>query len=256
MADKLTHLLLDALGRAALAPDGLPLVGSKSAPGLFPATAPARQAAQRARDDGLLRVVAADPKGKADRDLWTITDKGRAYLLQQASPKQVLEDLVRAVETRHGQVADLIAAARQTQTEVEALKAVLGQVLPQLTAATAAPASAAPWLDGLRTHLAEWQSGGGTGDCPLPELYRRLRAGHPALTVGQFHDGLRQLHERQQVYLHPWTGPLYALPEPALALLVGHEVAYYASERGAADSRAAPVYHTNGVPHVVAGAGV
>jgi len=29
----------------------------------------------------------------------------------------------------------------------------------------------------------------------------------------------------------PWTGPLYDLPEPHFALLVGHEVAYYASSR-------------------------
>ena len=28
-----------------------------------------------------------------------------------------------------------------------------------------------------------------------------------------------------------WTGPLYAIPEPPLALLVGHEIAYYASPR-------------------------
>ena len=73
--------------------------------------------------------------------------------------------------------------------------------------------------------------GGAPDDCPLPELYRRLRDVHPALTIGQFHDGLRRLHEQEQVYLHPWTGPLYAMPEPAFALLIGHEVAYYASAR-------------------------
>ena len=39
------------------------------------------------------------------------------------------------------------------------------------------------------------------------------------------------LHETSQVYLHPWTGPLYDIPEPPYALLVGHEVAYYASVR-------------------------
>jgi hypothetical protein len=39
------------------------------------------------------------------------------------------------------------------------------------------------------------------------------------------------LHDREQVYLHPWTGPLYAMPEPAFALLIGHEVAYYANLR-------------------------
>jgi hypothetical protein len=234
LADKLTQLLLDALGRAALAPDGLPLFGSKAAPGLFPATALARQAAQRARDEGLLRTVAADPKGKADRDLCAATDSGLAYLLQQTSPKQVLDDLARAVEARHGQVAELIATARQMQSGLEAVKAILEKVLPQLAAPT--PAATPDWLDDLQRHLDDWRQGGAAGDCPLPELYRRLRAAHPALTVGQFHDGLRRFHEREQIYLHPWTGPLYAMPEPAYALLIGHEVAYYASPRGMAQA--------------------
>jgi hypothetical protein len=56
------------------------------------------------------------------------------------------------------------------------------------------------------------------------------------LTIGRFHDGLRRLHDEGQAYLHPWTGPLYAMPEPAFALLVGHEVAYYASPRAAAQA--------------------
>ncbi len=235
MADKLTHLLLDALGRAALAPGGLPLTGSKTAPGLFPATALARQAAQRGRDDGLIHLVAADPKGKADRDIYTLTDRGRAFLLQHTSSKQVLEDLARAVESRQGQVAEMIAAARQMQAGLEAVKEILAAVLPRVGPPTA-DAAGSPWLDALQSRLADWRRGGAPGDCPLPELYRGLRADHPALTIGRFHDGLRDLHERQQVYLHPWTGPLYALPEPAFALLVGHEVAYYASARSMAQA--------------------
>jgi hypothetical protein len=44
---------------------------------------------------------------------------------------------------------------------------------------------------------------------------------------------LRQLREQQQIELHPWTGPLYAIPEPVYALLCGHEVVYYARKRSA-----------------------
>ena len=51
------------------------------------------------------------------------------------------------------------------------------------------------------------------------------------MTVGRFHDALRQLYEMNRVYLHPWTGPLYEIPEPLYALLAGHEIAYYASPR-------------------------
>jgi hypothetical protein len=83
----------------------------------------------------------------------------------------------------------------------------------------------------IREHLAAWHEAGALSDCPLPELFRRLRFDSPRLTIGQFHDRLRRMHLDEQIYLHPWTGPLYALPEPAYALLVGHEIAYYASLR-------------------------
>ncbi len=99
------------------------------------------------------------------------------------------------------------------------------------------PASHAPaaeiWLGTALSFLKQRLDRGAAGDCPLPELYRQARLSAPALSVGQFHDGLRTLHDREQIYLHPWTGPLYDLPEPALALLAGHEVAYYASPRAA-----------------------
>jgi hypothetical protein len=83
----------------------------------------------------------------------------------------------------------------------------------------------------LLSCLAAWQGSGASEDCPLPELYRQARGPVPGLSVGQFHDALRRLHEAEQIYLHPWTGPLYEVPEPPYALLVGHEVAYYASAR-------------------------
>jgi hypothetical protein len=88
-----------------------------------------------------------------------------------------------------------------------------------------------PFADLVRQQLRRWESSGTLEDCSLPELFRRLREQLPGLTLGHFHDGLRQMQEQEQVYLHPWTGPLYDLPEPPCALLIGHEVAYYASLR-------------------------
>jgi hypothetical protein len=79
--------------------------------------------------------------------------------------------------------------------------------------------------------LTSWNESGASEDCPLPTLYRQLHETYSQLSIGQFHDELRRLHGLEQLYLHPWTGPLYAIPEPAYALLVGHEVAYYASLR-------------------------
>jgi hypothetical protein len=250
VADKSLQLVLTALSRAAAA--GAPLHGGKAAPGLFPATAAGKQAAQRCRDEGYLHPVAVPAPARtrsAKAERWAITDKGLAYLLTQVSPRPVLEDLVRALEARHGQLAELLALARQSQADVEAMKARAEKVLAHVGAGEP-PAGPAHRLNALYENfrgaangqgdtlpqvvlgeLSRWAPSGASEDCPLPELFRRLRAQAPGLTLGAFHDALRQLHDAGQVYLHPWTGPLYDVPEPACALLVGHVIAYYASKK-------------------------
>jgi hypothetical protein len=78
----------------------------------------------------------------------------------------------------------------------------------------------------ILTRLADWS---GPTDCTLPELFRSLSVLESPPTIGQFHDCLRKLCADGAVALHPWTGPLYAMPEPAYALMAGHGIAYYAS---------------------------
>jgi hypothetical protein len=229
LADKATQLVLDALSRAAAEPAGLPLFGSKSSPGLFVATSAARFAARRCIDEALVRVLRSEPRGKTQQEICAITDKGLQFLLAQASPRQVLEDLLRAVEARQAQLGELVHTARQAQASLDGLKGMVRRVLTQ-----PAPSAtgAEDWQPEALACLERWRTGGASEDFPLPELYRELCQERPALTVGQFHDGLRRLHEQGQIYLHPWTGPLCELPQPALALLVGHVIAYYASLRG------------------------
>jgi hypothetical protein len=245
VADKSQQLVLTALSRAAGAA-GTPLHGGKSAPGLFPATAAGKQAAQRCRDEGYLHPLGQAHAKAPER--WAITDKGLAYLLAQVSPRPVLEDLVRALEARHGQVEELLALARKAQADVEAVKAAAARVLAHVTAAEP-PAGYSHNLNALYqtfrgtngerdalpgavlSELSRWPPAAAPEDCPLPELFRRLQRQFPGLTLGAFHDALRQLHDGGQAHLHPWTGPLYDVPEPAYALLVGHAVAYYASKK-------------------------
>jgi hypothetical protein len=237
LADKSTQLVLEALGRAVAIPGGSALHGTRSAPGLFASTAPARQAAQRCKDEGYLRILRAETKGKSVKEICAITDQGLAYLLSQVSPKQVLEDFIRALESRQEQVSELVTATRQWQSGFEALRASVEKVLQQIQKPTASWLPAPPsngsetWTDSLLSYLTRWQESGATGDCPLPELYHQAQQAAPHLTIGRFHDGLRRLHEENEIYLHPWTGPLYEIPEPPYALLVGHEIAYYASRR-------------------------
>jgi hypothetical protein len=251
LADKSTRLIRDALTRAAAEPDGCALIAGKNEPGLFPGSAAARTTAELCKREGYLQVVRTELKGKVPREICALTDKGRQFLVREANPREVLEDFLRVLESRQADVAALADSVRHVQQSLQGIQAAVVDVLPRLTAPhanastngvpmngsalrAAPPANAAASVDliaDVKAKLAEWHvAAGASEDCPLPELYRRLETAGRA-SIGQFHDGLRQLHDERLIYLHPWTGPLYALPEPAFALLVGHEIAYYASIR-------------------------
>ena len=247
MADTSHRLIRDALSRAAAEPDGYALIAGKNDPGLFPPGTLARAAADRCKAEGLLDVVRTEAKGKLSREICILTEKGRHYLTSQANPRDVLEDFVRVLEARQNDVETLNAATREIARSLTSIHQAVAAVLPRValpptnghshhghtmngSTARCEPrlSSADAVIADVKQHLAEWQAAGTSGDCPLPELYRQLPQ---TISIGRFHDALRQLHDDQMIYLHPWTGPLYALPEPALALLVGHEIAYYASVR-------------------------
>ncbi len=237
MADKSTRLILEALTQAAAAPSRLPLFAGKSHPGLFPATAGARQAAKRCQDDGLIRVEAGDAS-RAEREVCVVTDKGLDWLLSESSPRQVLEDFLRVLEQKQAQTAELIGAARHMASGLESLRGAIERLAPHFRVQSSQPHHLLPRTTpepngaGLGTdvviQLERWHSAS-SRDCPLPELWRKLQPAHPEISIGRFHDTLRLLHDKNQLYLHPWTGPLYEIPEPPYALLVGHGIAYYAS---------------------------
>jgi hypothetical protein len=260
--DKSTQLIITALTRAAAESAAVPLHGNKTTPGLFPTTTQGKQAAQRCCDEGYLCAVEREPAVVAATTAsrtrtatfphCIITDKGRSYLLSQVSPRQVLEDFVRVLESREAAVTGLLTLARQMHTSLEALRSAVAPVLDaaRRLEAPVNPASngalkglfhdfcqekpADPSADptqALLETLRSWAGSGTSKDYPLPELYRQMRATCPNLTIGAFHDVLRCMAEQGHVHLHPWTGPLYDIPEPSYALLVGHVVAYYASLR-------------------------
>lgn len=216
MADKTSHLVLSALSRAAAEPGGLPLFASKAAAGLFPNSAAAKPVADRCLADGLL----APGPANAVR----VTDKGRTYLIEQSNPRAVVEDFVRVLESRQGEVDQLLESAKRMAENLQGLKEAANAILPRVMTAKVRiepqPTDLAETLFAALKHHAEGH------DCPLPTLFRALT---PAPSIGEFHDALRALHAAGRLYLHPWTGPLYSLPEPQFALLAGHEVAYYAS---------------------------
>jgi hypothetical protein len=224
------------LTRALAAPAGSPLHGGKSEPALFANTVAARRAGQQCKTAGWLETVRSEVKGKPAVEICTITEKGIAHLLGQVNPKPVLEEFVRAVETCGKQIAEALATAQRGQSALEAIEGRLIGVLSRIqepTPPVALPSvnGSDPWNSAALAFLAEWSKTRPNDDCPLPELYRHAQHSVPHLTIGQFHDGLRQLHDNGTIYLHPWTGPLSEIPEPAIALLVGHMIAYYASPK-------------------------
>jgi hypothetical protein len=234
LADKSTPLILEALSRAAAEPDGFSLFASRSAPGLFNGSPAAKQAAQRCKDNGLLRTVRTETRGKSVHELCALTEKGLAYLLDQANPKQIIEDFIRALDATREQLSSVLAVVHGSLNSLESIRTITESIAAKSAAAVGLPPSTNGTLyrlDDILAHLVCWRDSRASGDCPLPELYRQASGSMPHLTIGQFHDGLRKLNEQQRIYLHPWTGPLYDLPEPSLALLVGHEIAYYASVR-------------------------
>lgn len=238
-ADKSMTLMVEGLTRAATTPQGVPLFGQRKTPGLFARNAAAQTAARRCLDTGYLQVVGVETKGKTAFDLCTITEKGVAFLLRQTSPQSVLDSLTHAVTAQGTLTPQLAAEMQSCQETYAALEQQVGHlvthlhqpaatngVAPSLNGNGQAPAQV-DWRGLIVPFLHAWQTQRPHQDCPLPELYRHLCRQHPDLTIGQFHDGLRALFAAGQVRLYPWTGPLHELPEPALALLVGHAVAFY-----------------------------
>jgi hypothetical protein len=200
VADKSSQLVLNALHRAAAEPGGMPLFSQKTASGLFAGTSLAKQAAKRCLEEELLGVVRLEPRGKSSQEFAAITPKGLHYLLSQSSPREVLEDFVRALEARDQQLAEMQAAIMQAQESLAALRGLAAVVLQQwprhsvpLKAQSLAADHECAAL--IKTELKRWRDSLAPGDCPLPHLYGQVAC----FTTGQFHDALRLLIAQESI---------------------------------------------------------
>jgi len=226
---ELDALIEAGLRKAFMEPGGCLLhVGRDGETGMFATNAVGRRAATKALQEGLIEPVKENEPVK-------LTSKGREKLTQWLNPKTMLEDFVRALEQRQ----DL---ARQTLKSVQAqaeqldrlrqglaeLRILLGETPPVKSdsAATSQDPFAGELLGLTRVILVRHESRS-RADLLLCELWEGLKAARPELTIGRFHDLLRQWHSEGYIALHPWTGPLYQMPRPELALLCGHEIASY-----------------------------
>jgi hypothetical protein len=86
-----------------------------------------------------------------------------------------------------------------------------------------ASVSAYPWALDAIAYLDRRRQGGILHSCPLSELFGAIREKQKDLTVGDFHAGLRHLHDRGLFRLLPWEGN-GEIPEPEYALVDGPAV--------------------------------
>jgi hypothetical protein len=162
--------------------------------------------------------------------LWTISEAGLAHWLRETNPAQAGQALADAVADCRQELAELGKRAAGCQQYLARLSSAVELTFTNRNATTPAATGTAV-AENANATLECLQAWRDAGDCPLPVLFKNVQAVCPGLSSGAFHDALRLLSDRSAIHLHPWTGPLYELPEPTLALLSGHEIAYYASVR-------------------------
>ncbi len=246
--DKVTEALVEALRAALSEPGEQRLYRSGKLPGLFAGrTGAAGQAAARALGDGFLEVARSETKGKVVTDWVRLTPRGVEFLHEHESPTRALQEVRDALRVNSEAVPVWLAEMRTNLRalddrlaadagkwlhRLEALTRRVEEALARLEAATPLLppdlTEAHPWAADALGYLDRRRAGGAADGCPLPELFDALRPAHPGLSVADFHDGLRRLHERRSLRLRPADDPA-DLPQPEYALLDGGALLYYAA---------------------------
>ena len=231
------NLLVDAgLRRALVEPGGSLLHTAKDGePGLFPLSALGKRAAAKALREGYLES-APEVSGEAAR----ITSKGQERIAQNLCPKTILDDFVRILEHRQIVAKQMFSAAQKQMEQLDRMQLgltelrlailkrdALVELTPMVEPAPLESSFGEIALTKVRQILANHEREFET-DYLLFQLYDRLTEQLGPFSIGVFHDLLRVWHGEGFVALHPWTGPLYQLPRPEVALLTGHEIACYA----------------------------
>lgn len=214
--------LRSALRRLLSDPASRRLFASGRQPGLFPSNTPTtRTMVEEMEQRGWIQIH--QPSGKAA--YCELTAKGRDWLLEHENPWLLLEDLLTATERQAEQVDDLLRTWQEQRDLLQKQSEDIRRVLARLDGDNSPSQSEIG--DRIKEALSRHALRAEPAACSLCELFHQVQQADANLSVGRFHDELRELHRRGDVAFTPWTGPLYELPEPHLALLIGHEVLYY-----------------------------
>jgi hypothetical protein len=253
--EKVQEQLLEALRQAV---DGAPhrLQGAGKNAGLFPSGKAGEKVIERARAGGFLKEVPSpEPpagKSKAKPPVYVVlTDRGRQFLLDQESPLRLLGGLREQLEAQGTALAE---GVRDAQTQLSSCREsvhqlekkldaqfdhyqqtvqVLRAALDRISHQPAAPALPLPggsttgWLDEVVPFVTAQKRLNSFDRPNLKRVYEHLKQTHPALTLGEFHEGLRTLHQQRRIRLDPYTQALATLQDPLHALYLDREVKYY-----------------------------
>jgi hypothetical protein len=237
--------LLDALKTALATPGEHRLFRSGKISGLFAArTGPAGEAAVIAIRDGLLETIRTEVKGKFVTEWVRATPKAVSFVHEHDSPRSILRELKDVLQATRTGVPTWMAEAKQElaalsasfEVRAAAMLTRLDDLAKRCEAAlrraeTTGSAIAEPvtrlipWAMDALEYLDKRRELGTSGDCPLPELFDALRVQRPELTLPEFHDGVKRLHDLRALRLLPGsdiTEPEYAVvAEGKLMYLVG-----------------------------------
>ncbi|HWY88370.1 MAG TPA: hypothetical protein VNX28_16780 [Gemmataceae bacterium] len=226
-------LAAQVLASALADPGPKALFGTKTKPGIFIGTTQInKQAAQLCLDRGWLAPTGQfEGKGKSAKESYRITATGARQALEKSEPVALLKGGMEALK----QLADLKpkieAALTGLETQHHVMASLLDRLHPpdlsNLTRAASPPSAADVWVATALTYLGDYQKAHPYGMCPLPELFAHV-ARPRGLSIGSFHDGLRQLVHEGRVRLHPYTGAAYTLENEQYALVAGQEIKFYA----------------------------
>jgi len=236
-------LALQALSRALADSSPRILHGAKGK-GIFEgAGQTAKLAAQYCLERGLLEPTGQfDGKGKTKKEFYRITIAGVREVLGSSEPVALLGDCLAFLERNGEELKSIRAKVEETLAALQNQKAVMAALRERLQPPdlerflqhvrnandSAAKSAVSPdWPASALEYLESHQRRNPYGHCPLPELFHRV-AEPRGLTIGQFHDGLRQLLQQRQVRLHAFSGAAYQLEEEQYALVAGQEIKYYA----------------------------
>ena len=203
--------------RRLLAEPGAKLFGGGRSRGVFPQrTVAAERAAGLLIDRGYLEC---DDTGSC-----RLTSIGVKWLAENDEVKILLEDILRSAETQRERLESIAESCLKEATRLAQQRMAVSTILARM----GSPHSDVDSLDeAVLETLGAQKRGQMLADLSVADLYASLESRGIDVTIGRFHDSLRRLREAGRLRLAPWTGPLYELPSPAHALLIGHEVLYY-----------------------------